>query len=150
MALPATTIGFADEVHPSQEKKADDVTATNTAVEDNDNSIYTRAPKRTLTGRSTSSEDNKDGIYNMRDITRTFSRSTSKGRSATWNWKRGDKEAGRRKSSTAGFCFGCPTSPLVPFTATLEPVLSMSILPLLKGRLVTRILSESCPLSFGL
>ena len=93
MALPATTIGFADDVHPSQEKRGDEGKGNSTAIDDN--SIYSRIPKRTLTSLSTSSEDNKDGIYNMRDVTRTFtfSRSLSKGRSATWNWKRDDKEA---------------------------------------------------------
>lgn len=91
MALPATTIGFADEVHPSQERKAEDVTANSTAIDDL--SIYTRPVKRTVTTRSSSSEENKDGIYNLRDVTRTFSRSLSKGRSATWNWKREGDEA---------------------------------------------------------
>ena len=86
----ATTIGFADEVHPSQEKKGECNTVSSPAVDD---SVYTRIPRRPLTSRSAGSEDNKDGIYNMRDITRTFSRSTSKSRSHTWNWKRGDKEA---------------------------------------------------------
>lgn len=87
----ATTIGFADEIHPShsQDKEAEDVTSTSAAIDD---SIYTRVPRRTLTTRSSNSEDGKDGIYNMRDITRDFSRSFSKGRAATWNWKRGDRE----------------------------------------------------------
>lgn len=85
----ATTIGFADDVHPSQEKKGDDAVASTPAIDD---SIYLHSPRRPLTIRSTTSEDNKDGIYNMRDITRTFSRSTSKARSNTWNWKRGDRE----------------------------------------------------------
>lgn len=86
-----TTIGFADEIHPShsQDKKADDVATNGAGV---DESIYTRAPRRTATSRSSTSEDGKDGIYNMRDITRDFSRSFSKGRAATWNWRRGDKE----------------------------------------------------------
>lgn len=91
MALPATTIGFANEIHPSQERKTEEVTANSTAVDDL--SIYTRALKHTLTNRSSGSEDNKDGIYNMRDVTRTFSRSMSKGRSATWNWRQGGEEA---------------------------------------------------------
>jgi len=87
----ATTIGFADDVDPSQaNNKAEDVAVNSTPIDD---SIYTRIPKRTLTGRSTSSEDNKDGIYNMRDVTRAFSRTTSNGRSNTWNWRHGAKEA---------------------------------------------------------
>lgn len=85
----ATTIGFADDVHPLQEKKGEAVTASSPVVDD---SIYTRMPRRTLTGRSTSSEENKDGIYNMRDITRTFSRTTSHARNSAWNWKHGDRE----------------------------------------------------------
>lgn len=85
----ATTIGFADNVHPSQEKKGEAVVASSPAVDD---SIYTRIPRRTLRGRSTSSEENKDGIYNMRDITRTFSRSTSHARNNTLNWKHGDRD----------------------------------------------------------
>ena len=87
-----TTIGFADDIHPShsQDKRAEDVTTSSAAIEE---SIYTpRTPRRTATNRSTTSEDGKDGIYNMRDVTRDFSRSFSKGRAVTWNWKRGDKE----------------------------------------------------------
>lgn len=92
MALgPTNTIGFADEVHSLQEKMTEDATANPIAVDET--SIYNRLPKRTLTNRSNSSEDNKDGIYNMRDVTRSFSRSLSRGRNTTWNWKRGDKEA---------------------------------------------------------
>ena len=91
----ATTIGFAEEDHPAhaQDNKGDDVAANSTAVEDS-NSIYTRVPRQTVTGLSAISEDGKDGIYNMRDVTRTrtFSRSPSKGRTSTWNWKRGDQE----------------------------------------------------------
>ena len=85
----ATTIGFADDVHPSQEKKGECPAVNSPAVDD---STYTRIPRRTLTGRSISSEDNKDGIYNMRDISRTFSRSTSNARNSAWNWKHGDEE----------------------------------------------------------
>ena len=87
----ATKIDFADDVHPShsQDKNGDNVVGNSTA---GDSSIYARGPRRTATGMSTTSEDGKDGIYNMRDITRSFSRSTSRGRTSTWNWKRGDKE----------------------------------------------------------
>ena len=84
----AATIGFADEVHPSQERKGE-LNAVSTSAADD--SIYTRIPLRPLTSRS-SNDDSKDGIYNMRDITRTFSRSTSKARSFTRGWKRGDRE----------------------------------------------------------
>lgn len=83
------TIGFADDVHPAQGETPDGIEANNSAVDD---SVYQRRPHRTLTGRSISSEDSNDGIYNMRDVTRTFSRATSKGRSSTWNWKRGNNE----------------------------------------------------------
>lgn len=86
----AATVVFAEDVHPSQEKKTDDVVASRTAVDD---SIYTRIPGRSLTSRSTNSLGNKDGIYNMRDITRPFSHSTSNGRNNVWNRKRGEKEA---------------------------------------------------------
>ena len=85
----ATTIGFADNVHSSQEKNGEGVVISSSAADD---SIYTRIPRRTLTGRSTSSEENKDGIYNLRDITRTFSRSASHARNNAWNWKHGDRE----------------------------------------------------------
>ncbi len=87
-----TTIRIADNANPPHDK-SDDIVSSSTAVDD---SIYARMPpisRRTLTNRSTTSEDHKDGIYNMRDITRQFSRSTSKGRSGTWNWRSGDKEA---------------------------------------------------------
>ena len=85
----ATTIGFADNVHSSQEKKDECPAVSSVAVDDG---VYTHIPRRTVTGRSTSSEDNKDGIYNMREITRTFSRSTSHARNNIWNWKHGEKE----------------------------------------------------------
>lgn len=86
----ATTIGFADDVHPTQADKGDDVAANTTPIND---STYITVPGRTMTGRSTSSEDNKDGIYNMRDVTRTFSRSMSKGKSTTLKRRSGGKEA---------------------------------------------------------
>ncbi|MCJ1477674.1 hypothetical protein MMC13_006347 [Lambiella insularis] len=83
------TIGFADDAHPAQGHKPDGVEANNSTVND---SVHQHKPRRAMTDRSISSEDNNDGIYNMRDVTRTFSRATSKGRSSNWNWKRGNNE----------------------------------------------------------
>lgn len=71
----ATTIGFADNIHPPNEKKEGVV--INTAVDD---SIYTRPLRRIITDKSNNSEENRDGIYNMRDMTRTLSRSRSRAR----------------------------------------------------------------------
>lgn len=87
----AATIRIADTVHPSHATKSDCLATGSTAVDDGIH--HTHSPRRTPTGRSTSSEENKDGIYNMRDITRTFSRSTSKDKRGTWHWKAGDKAA---------------------------------------------------------
>ena len=81
----ATTIGFADDAHPMDEKKGGEETVTSTAIDDK---IRTRPSKRTLTNKH-SFEDNDDGIYNMRSVTRTFSRSHSKPRDNTWGWKHG-------------------------------------------------------------
>ena len=80
------TIGFAEDVHPAQGVKPDGVETNTSAVDD---SVYRRKPHRT---GSISGEDNDDGIYNMRDVTRTFSRTTSKGKSGIWNWKRDNNE----------------------------------------------------------
>lgn len=78
----ATTIGFTEQANPIDEKNEKMVTST--AVDD---SIYTRPFRRTITDKSSNSEENRDGIYNMRDITRTLSRSQSKARDESWNWK---------------------------------------------------------------
>jgi len=87
----ATKIGFADNVDSSQaNNKAEDIATNGSPIDD---SIYTRIPKRTLTGRSNSSEPNKDGIYNMRDVTHAFSPTLSNTKSNTWKWRSGAKEA---------------------------------------------------------
>lgn len=85
--MAATTIGFAEKTHPPDEKT--DQVFTSTAVDD---SIYTRPFRRTITDKSSNSEENRDGIYNMRDITRTLSRSHSKPRDESWNWKHGARD----------------------------------------------------------
>ena len=79
-----TTIGFADDVHPPPKKTGDETVVSSTAIEEPGSSTL----RRTLTSKSA----HDDGIYNMRDMTRSFSKSTSKGRAETWNWRRGDNE----------------------------------------------------------
>lgn len=87
----ATKIGFADNVDlPQANNKTEDIATNGNLLDD---SIYTRIPKRTLTGRSNSSEPNRDGIYNMRDGTLAFSPTLSHSKSNTWRWRSGAKEA---------------------------------------------------------
>ena len=88
-----TTIGFADDIHPShsQDKRAEDVTTSGAAIEE---SIY-NPPNPATNCDQTGLPPAK--MARMGSITCATLLETSHGRSrrvaaVTWNWKRGDKE----------------------------------------------------------